>query len=160
MLKAATGDVILTKMFLKILQISRENTCARVSFLIKLFKKVFKTILQCFKKFYVTLLENVLENVSWEFTTLWAVVFLNKLIMLISRRTIFRRSNSFSRLSYWIVVLRQKFFDDLTKIFLCGLKAPQESTQPRSQNLEISTIFIIAILRKSTADERIGLCNL
>ena len=34
--EAATGDVLSKKMFLKISQNSQENTCARVSFLIKL----------------------------------------------------------------------------------------------------------------------------
>ena len=35
-LEAATGVVLWKKMFLKILQNPQENTCARVSFLIKL----------------------------------------------------------------------------------------------------------------------------
>ena len=35
-LEAATGGVLYKKVFLKISQNSRENTCARVSFLIKL----------------------------------------------------------------------------------------------------------------------------
>ena len=34
--EAATGGVLLKKVLLKILQNSQENTCARVSFLIKL----------------------------------------------------------------------------------------------------------------------------
>ena len=34
--EAATGDVLLKSVFLEILQNSQENTCARVSFLLKL----------------------------------------------------------------------------------------------------------------------------
>ena len=37
--EATTGSVLEEKVFLEILQNSQENTCARVSFLIKFFKK-------------------------------------------------------------------------------------------------------------------------
>ena len=39
--EAATGGVLYKKVFLKILQNSQENTCARVSFLIKLLLNLF-----------------------------------------------------------------------------------------------------------------------
>ena len=59
--EAAAGGILQKKMFLKILQYSQENTCARVSFLIKLqasgpllYSKsdIFRWIVQNFQKYF------------------------------------------------------------------------------------------------------------
>ena len=67
--EAATGDVLLKEVFLKCLQNSQENTCARVLFLIKL-HAVTAALLQ--KRLYVV------QVFSSEFDEVFKKTFLNR----------------------------------------------------------------------------------